>query len=1165
MPEPSSIKWATDVKDQEKMQDSLGRDGQVDEEETSLKTPVPIQQDGYFVGHDTVSVESHDAPGTTNHGTGRQEGPQRSKNSTGSLKSLSDRSWTSNDSIRRAVSTKASYGQMRGRTHSKSSSVSLPRRSPNDQHPVYPDQSFAQLHVQYRPGPPLRTRSSHPAQNGLYNDLTQQLSRSPRQQGVKTLDNTPLSSPGLYTQQRPASVPPSDSDDSLHYLQTPKETHKVDIEHDAYTGNKLINNYEIVSELGRGEHGKVKLGRNLETGAQVAIKIVPRYSRQRRLGRLGAPEDKTKKEVAILKKARHPHVVSLLEVIDDPNKNKVYLVLEFVDKGEIKWRKTGVLEIIRIILGRFEQEKKGDGWNIEPTQKEKWEVDNARRRHEHLERQRILNRGVQPWSLEHGDTDEDSHSDISRSVSRADLPSRQSSNDDHPTDELAGSMYGSYTSDFHPRDRKFSMALSAVSHWSSEFEFEEHDERAYVPALTLEEARRAFRDTLLGLEFLHYIGIIHRDIKPANLLLTKDGAVKISDFGVSYLGRPIQENDPEQKLTEKDVSAIDDEKELARSVGTPAFWAPELCYEDTAMFEGGKTPKITGALDLWALGITLYCMIYARLPFNQSDTVGLHEAICSEEVFVPKLRLVPVDTTTEKPTAFPSTKEINSNKRTDYELKFEEVPDHVRDLIKKLLVKDPAHRMTIQEAKKQPWVLEGVSDPTAFKNPTIAEEKINRILQPDEKEVSHAVVRRNIIERAIGGAASAVGRLTGSLLGRSTTRKRTTSNATSSSESAASPPGSNASTVGKSKESRRQSLKPDDLTEALKLSRGNSDHPLAQSQSASPESAEHSSYFDEERRPRGPDRAISVMSTAESIRTIKAPQPTSRPMIPDFYSDFSEKINTLGETLVEGSRDTWERLTSRTRWGTDRSASSSRNSSASDVRTAPSLAITTASATGSLVSPEQLLSPSEQPTSSPSDVRAPLSPLEHQPFERARSPLSERPHTAEHRSSIERPQPERRHSAFQPPASTEEAYEHAREINQRRLVQETQAKAEADAEAETQRSGSTSDECPPSPDDIAYLEKFQAAPSQSTLASSGAPSSVSQNFSNQSFGVVSNASSPPEGWVTSEPKEGDPEYMRTADTVKEVRPAKAIEDMVEDDGDDEDSEDEGMMMTAAKK
>ena len=1109
-----------------------------------MKTPLARQQDGYF-----DEAGSH----VGSHGTGSPHTePTRSQNSTSSLRSLS--SWASGDNMRRALSAKSSHGQMRGRKHSKSNSSSSPmnsRQNPNDQHPVYPEQSFATLHMQTRPGPPLRTRSSHPAQNGLYNDVG---IKSPLQQGAKTTDNTPMSSPGLFTSERPSSVPPSDDD--LHHLQMPRETHKAEIEHDAYTGNKLINNYEIVTELGRGEHGKVKLGRNLETGAQVAIKIVPRYSRQRRLGRLGEPEDKTKKEVAILKKARHPHVVSLLEVIDDPNRKKVYLVLEFVDKGEITWRKRGVVEIIRIMLGRYEEEKLTGKFSVELADRERYEVEGARRRHYHLETQRALHQGQQQWSLEYGDEDEES--DMSRSVSRQDGPSRQASGDDYSPDELSGTMYGSYTPEV--RDRRFSMAWSGVS-VGSEFEFDIDDERAYVPALTLEEARRATRDTLLGLEFLHYIGIIHRDIKPANLLSTKDGNVKISDFGVSYLGRPIQENDPEQGLTEKDVSggvsAIDDEKELARSVGTPAFWAPEMCYEDPAQFEGGLPPKITGALDLWALGITLYCMVYARLPFDAHGEKGLHAAICTEEVFMPKMRLVPVDTTTETPTTYQSHMQINSNKRLDFELKFEVVPDHVRDLIRKLLTKDPVHRMTIMQAKQHPWVLEGVADPDDFaKTATIGEEKKSRILEPDEKEVSHAVVRRSIIERAIGGAVSAVGRLTGSLVGRSNTRKRAISNTSASSESL-SPTGS-ASTV--KKESRRPSLKPDEVLNALKSSREPTEHPLAQSESASPD-REQQSYFDqslleEERRPRTADR----MTTTDSLRTIKAPS-QSRPTL-----DIADRVTTLGE--MTGSM--FGRLTSRTRgWGSGRSPSSSRTSSAGDVHAGASLALSTASAAGSIATPDQLVSP----IASPVDLHSPRRELTSMPsdeaYERSRREFQQ-PITADEAYEEARRQSTfqqsillddaydraRRESTFQQPISSDEAYSQARAINQRKLMQETQAKIEAES---VERSGSTSDECPPSPDDLTYLEKFQAQ-SASTIASS-VPSGMSQNMSNQSFGLISNASSPPDAgmWVKGDQQFENPEYMRTADTVKEAKPVQTVEDMVED-GDDEDSEDEGMMM-----
>ena len=80
---------------------------------------------------------------------------------------------------------------------------------------------------------------------------------------------------------------------------------------------------------------------------------------------------------------------------------------------------------------------------------------------------------------------------------------------------------------------------------------------SYVPCLTLEQARQTFRDIILGLEYLHYQGIVHRDIKPANLLWTGEHRVKISDFGVSYLGRPIRDDDNIEDLAEADAQPLD--------------------------------------------------------------------------------------------------------------------------------------------------------------------------------------------------------------------------------------------------------------------------------------------------------------------------------------------------------------------------------------------------------------------------------------------------------------------------------------------------------------------------------------------------------------------------------------------------------------------------------
>ncbi|MBE7181872.1 MAG: protein kinase, partial [Terriglobus roseus] len=249
----------------------------------------------------------------------------------------------------------------------------LARPRTQQPYPVFPNQSYAALHHQQYPQPytpPLhRQRSAH-----LGNILTfTSALASTHHTGARTAGNSPapITNTGLFdphSARNPGGFEPSGSHGTysspfLHFThrQAPKETHVADVDVDTMSGRKVINHYEIVDELGRGTHGKVKLGRDLDTkDTFVAIKIVERYSKRRKLGKLGEPEDKVKKEVAILKKARHPNIVALLEVIDDPKRKKVYIVLELVERGEIMWRiKSPFKEVAILEARRYERERSG--------------------------------------------------------------------------------------------------------------------------------------------------------------------------------------------------------------------------------------------------------------------------------------------------------------------------------------------------------------------------------------------------------------------------------------------------------------------------------------------------------------------------------------------------------------------------------------------------------------------------------------------------------------------------------------------------------------------------------------------------------------------------------------------------------------------------------------
>ena len=1128
----------------------------------------------------------------------------------------------------RAASARSAQSGSRNRRISNpkpsSASRSHTAYASNNDLPIYPDQSFAVLQPQprsTRPATLLRTHSSNPSPNSLHTAMSSAAKssrdrRSPSL-GSKTADNTPISSPGLFSPSAPR--PPTAAEPSaglsqsgsprLHptHLQTPKETHTAEIEHDMYTGNKLINSYEVLEQLGQGQYGKVKKGRDIENDIFVAIKIVPRYSRQRRLGKLGAAEDRVKKEVAILKKARHPNVVSLLEVIDDPSRHKVYIVLEFVEHGEIKWRTPGLKEITMTYKKHLTREKAGTPETEEMRRQDDHimqKVRQARVVREHAQEKASAAR-AEPFSLELGDSneEEDNSLEVSRTISRqTDRVSPIQHTYFHESEHgygLEGTMYGPYVQESY-RGRAFSIAGSSISQISSEFNFEDDDQHGFVPTLTLEKARNAFRDTLLGLEFLHFQGIIHRDIKPANLLEASNGQIKISDFGVSYLGRPVSEEE-ENTVGETEAKTLDDPRELARTVGTPAFYAPELCYEDPSIFAGcedGSPPKITAAIDLWALGITLYGMIYGRLPFYTTDQLGLYQVICNDPVFLPKARLKPTQYV-EPPKQLFSPKQtaslqeaspIDSSIRQPDEYEFEGVPESVRNLIAALLTKDPSMRMTIENAKKHPWVVEDIENPgqwIAGTNPK-AEGKSKIVV--DDKDVSHGVVKRSLVERAISG----VSRIAGSFLGRRESRKRATSSATSASastESITPTSGSSGSTLGKEQrtgEARRASLRGDEVVAAaLKASREGGEHPLAQSQTASPEDKEVPSYFarasldakaastsgtpagQEERRPRGPERAISSISTAESTKTIRAPQSGRRPSAFDIGNqDFGspnvvESAATSISSIFSGAGKRLAGMRSRERrpLEKDRSPSSRRTSSEIDAHTWPSLAVSTASASGDLETPEALR------TDSPKLEQIPAQP----------SPTS--------------PLQGRRQTYYQPSESSTTAFEQAQEINQRRYLHEAAAAAqrEAEKEASPPEQQVYDDDCPPSPDDDVYLQKslasmggtspgpaMQTLPSASTIASSSAEEfagGISRSTSNPSIpSVVSEASSlaqesflPVDKLPVQKPgPDSEPSFMRTAETIKArghdnppvVASGRPLEEQEyledrDDDGDDE--------------
>ncbi|KAF1970494.1 kinase-like protein, partial [Bimuria novae-zelandiae CBS 107.79] len=838
--------------------------------------------------------------------------------------------------------------------------------------PIYPNQSYAALQMQqHMTNTPniLRAKSSQPAHHSGYSlshitgfGSPAEYQRDLMETGSRTVGNSPASSPGLFGTNEPQLRHTQPSNDNLYsgpwlhhtHRQAPKETHRADVDVDPMSGRKIINHYEILDELGRGMHGKVKLGRDLENGATVAIKIIDRYSKRRRLGKNTSHEDKIKREIAILKKARHDNIVGLLEVIDDPSKKKVYIILEHITMGEVKWRKEGAKEICLVEWRRIERESRG----IFDNESAKMEDDAIiKLAHQKLQRQqrrqarkrrlrRMQESGNDAWSLELGGDSEDDYSDndgerpssrleythrqgssTSQDVNmetafRAGIPLSNAREEDHDLiTGLEGTMYGPYDTEAF-RGRTPSIAGSSSSHFTNgEDEIPEHF--LYVPVLTFEKARNAFRDTVLGLEYLHYQNVIHRDIKPANLLVTARGNVKISDFGVSYLGSGPPREDSVGDQSESDAPDVDEAIELAKTVGTPAFYAPELCQTEL----DAEPYKIDKAIDIWALGVTLYCLIYGRVPFHDQNQFFLMKRITDDEPYIPRYRLKPVeDSPSSRPNSHGRMHMSSGDKRADHDLDYEAVDDALRDLLHKLLIKDPRKRITIPEIKRHPWFVQGLDNADKWVEETDKTLEGTKI-EISKEDIDKAVIPFGALREVMRSTVGKLKDLTRSLTGRGERRRpRAGSNLSGQDAPPSISAKSSSSTI--SQDGRRPSLGPvNSLYEALSKSR-EPDHPLSHSVTASPATSDRVRYFEGSNsrtaspivstnnrelpspaimggRPPLPDRAYSTLSSAASIRTVRPMDRSDRgylfsPELPPALPGTPTALETPGGSNLSG-------------------------------------------------------------------------------------------------------------------------------------------------------------------------------------------------------------------------------------------------------------------------
>jgi len=174
-----------------------------------------------------------------------------------------------------------------------------------------------------------------------------------------------------------------------------------------------------------------------------------------------------------------------------------------------------------------------------------------------------------------------------------------------------------------------------------------------------EECTRFYGAQILDtIDYMHAKGVIHRDLKPENVLLDDQMHVKITDFGTAkILDLPRWQSEGINGAIGTAAGNLMDGSKDSRAnsfVGTAEYVSPELLTEKNAC----------KASDLWAFGCIMYQLLAGRPPFKAANEYQTFQKIVGLEY--------------EFPTGF---------------------PEVAKDLIERLLVLDPARRLTIEHIK----------------------------------------------------------------------------------------------------------------------------------------------------------------------------------------------------------------------------------------------------------------------------------------------------------------------------------------------------------------------------------------------------------------------------------------------------------------------------------
>eukprot|EP00049_Salpingoeca_infusionum_P010048 m.170287 g.170287 ORF g.170287 m.170287 type:complete len:861 (-) comp14527_c2_seq4:491-3073(-) len=180
--------------------------------------------------------------------------------------------------------------------------------------------------------------------------------------------------------------------------------------------------------------------------------------------------------------------------------------------------------------------------------------------------------------------------------------------------------------------------------------------------LSESEGRRFIRQIMQALSYCHSQGIVHRDLKLENLLLDSEDNIKVTDFGFS--------------------NVFLEDRLMSTFVGSPAYCAPEIIANEK--YSGPKA-------DIWSLGVIIYTLLAGDMPFKDDNAVT---------------NLKKINTATYEMPPFLS--------------------DSAKDLLERILKRDPEERLTMEELWEHPWVTNDGTEPPVDCDAVVVDEAIHK-------------------------------------------------------------------------------------------------------------------------------------------------------------------------------------------------------------------------------------------------------------------------------------------------------------------------------------------------------------------------------------------------------------------------------------------------------